>query len=151
MKDDMQIPPGTEDLDWVNLAETPLAIERGRIDAGEACCLVLVAGLQYHDYHAWDDILERRIMPAAGDRVSLMRRPENRADVNAVEIWWRDGHHFGYLPREIAAVIAPEMDAGVALRAYIVDPGDGCPWSVQVLLVGPACKPLLAPSPAPGA
>lgn len=121
---------------------TPLDLELERLRAGEPWCTVAVAGLQFYRYGEWDEVLDRPVIPEAGDRLALMRRPENPADPHAVEIWWRDGHQFGHVPRDTAAELAPLMDAGAACRAYVLDPGDGEAWSLRALLVGPAAGPL---------
>jgi hypothetical protein len=51
-----------------------------------------------------------------GDRLRLKRDYENAIDRNAVSVL-RSGKAIGFLPREIAQLIAPELDAGVRLRA----------------------------------
>ena len=40
------------------------------------------------------------------------------------------------------------MDAGQALRAYVLHPGDGSQWSLRVLLVGEAARVLRPDLPA---
>lgn len=124
------------------LTGTPLGLELERLRAGERWCIVTVAGLQFYCYGRWDDVLDRLVIPERGDRLALMRRPENPQDQHAVEIWWRDGHQLGHVPRGLAAELAPQLDAGAACRAYVLDPGDGEAWSLRALLVGPAAGPL---------
>ena len=54
--------------------------------------------------------------------VILVRNPANAYDVNAVEVHvpaLGEGAFIGHLAREIAAKIAPLIDAGVEYRAYV--------------------------------
>ncbi|MBE6408783.1 MAG: hypothetical protein E7038_09315 [Lentisphaerae bacterium] len=55
-------------------------------------------------------------------RVYLYREPENRYDRNAIRI--QDGadwevQKLGYVPRDVAAVLAPQMDRGETFAAWI--------------------------------
>lgn len=94
-----------------------------------------IAGLQYYDYDD-DDELIGSIRPEHGDRVQLVRRPDNRHDRNAVEIWWRDARfQLGHIPRKEAAELAPLLDDGANVRGYIWTGGDGEAWSAQIVLV----------------
>ena len=94
-----------------------------------------IAGLQYYDYDRVDDLIGR-IRPARGDRLLLVRQPDNPYDGNAVEVRWRNGRLLlGHLPRKIAAQIAPMLDAGSAVRCFAMNSGTGAGWSVWVLLV----------------
>ncbi|WP_202814891.1 HIRAN domain-containing protein [Aureimonas sp. N4] len=91
---------------------------------------------------AGEGILYGRVRPVVGDRLHLVREPENRHDANAVEVWWRNEYKLGHVPRYLARIVAPELDAGKALRAYVWNGGDGGAWSVDMLLVGPAVAKL---------
>ena len=122
---------------WNALSETPTALERDRIEHGEPWTIAAVAGLQCHAYHK-DDGLDGRVEPRAGDRLHLVRQPDNRFDPNAVEVTWRNEHQLGHLSRALAAEVAPAMDLGVPLRAYVVNEGNGHAWSCHALLVGAA-------------
>lgn len=117
------------------LAETDLGVELARIEAGEPIAIVSIAGLQYHSYHRRDEL--GIVRPYPGDRLSLVREPENPHDGNAVQVWWRNSHMIGHLPWAVAGRVAPGMDAGEPLRAYVLDGGNGCAWSVTALLAGP--------------
>lgn len=110
-------------------------LERPRLDAGEPWCVTQLAGLQFYDYDA-PGLADAPIRPEAGDRLGLTRRPDNRADRNAVEVWLRNEHMLGHLPRDLAAQVAPHLDRGASLRAYALGPGTGRAWSVRALLVG---------------
>jgi hypothetical protein len=94
-----------------------------------------IAGLQFYDYDDADELIGR-IRPAHGDRVQLVRRPDNRYDHNAVEIWWRDARFMlGHLPRREAAELAPLLDAGANVRGYIWTGGTGEAWTAEIALV----------------
>lgn len=121
------------------LQECPLAVEATGLDAGEAWMTTRLAGLQFYSYNQSDG-LEGAVRPQFGDRLHLMRRPDNRADKNAVEIWWKNEFMIGHLPAHNAEEVAPLMDAGKALRAYVSDPGDGRAWSLEAILIGPAAE-----------
>lgn len=70
-----------------------------------------------------------------------MRNPGNRYDPNACEVWWRNAYLLGHLPRSLARDVAPLMDAGRPLRAYVYRPGSGAAWSMSALLLGGAVEP----------
>lgn len=124
-----------EALDLALYADTALWLESGLADGTEFWTSVVAAGLQFYRYADPDD-LGGRVMPAPGDRLALVRTPDNEADANAVEIWWRNEHQLGHLPRGVAAELAPRLDGGDPVRAYVADPGTGEAWSLVVLLVG---------------
>ncbi|MEE7478754.1 HIRAN domain-containing protein [Methylobacterium hispanicum] len=117
------------------------AIEAGRIRAGEPWAGCEIAGLQFYDY---DQIgLDGEpVRPRAGDRLVVVRAPDNEHDGNAVEVWWRNDVRIGHLPRGVAREVAPAMDAGLSLRAYVSDPGTGEAWTARALLGGPAAAEL---------
>ena len=51
--------------------------------------------------------------------VTLTRRPDNPYDNNAIEVRTMDDRMLGHLSREVAAKIAPQMDAGKHFRATV--------------------------------
>ncbi|MCB8840194.1 HIRAN domain-containing protein [Aurantimonas sp. VKM B-3413] len=114
---------------------TDLEIEASRLDAGEPDAWCRIAGLQYYGYGRSDG-LDGVVMPRVGQRLSLVRRPDNPSDPNAIEIWLGNQHHIGHIPREDAEHLAPILDAGGAVRAYCGNPGNGTAWSATVVLVG---------------
>jgi hypothetical protein len=83
--------------------------------AGEVRVLVQsspLAGFQYHAGEAlWQDMRE-------GDRLTLVREPENTHDGNAVRVEWR-GQKLGYLPRAENRSVAAAMDRGEPVDARI--------------------------------
>jgi len=91
--------------------------------------------MQFYDYDDEDDLVGR-IRPQHGDRIQLVRRPCNRHDPNAVEVWWRDGQfQLGHIPRKEAAELAPLLDDDANVLGFIWDGGNGYNWSAQVVLV----------------
>jgi len=53
-----------------------------------------------------------------GDRLELVREPDNPYDANAVRIEWR-GRKLGYLPRHDNTAVARQLDRGAALEARV--------------------------------
>lgn len=132
----------TPDLlpDLTGLEDTDAGVEIPALRAGEPWIDSSLAGLQFYDYAGIDEMTGEPLIPAAGDRLVLVREPENPHDTNAIEVWWRNGVRLGHLPRRVAAEVAGPLDAGVALRAYVAHGGDGEAWSARALLVGPAAE-----------
>lgn len=71
-----------------------------------------LAGSQYYAVGTFWDTLK------VGDRLTLVREPENRHDRNAIRVEWR-GHRLGYVPRRENGSVAAAMDAGDRLSARI--------------------------------
>lgn len=59
-----------------------------------------------------------------GARVELGRDYDNAFDRNAIGVFV-DGEELGYLPRQIAQLLAPEMDTGLGLHAIISRKDEG--------------------------
>ncbi|MCX8087625.1 MAG: HIRAN domain-containing protein [Rhodocyclaceae bacterium] len=71
-----------------------------------------LAGFQYHAGEAlWDEL-------KVGDRLTLIREPENPYDARAVRVEWR-GHKLGYLPRAENEAVAAAMDRGERVEGRI--------------------------------
>ena len=51
---------------------------------------------------------------------TLVREPENPYDPNAIKVTAAGVAFLGYLPREIAAELAPLMDEGMQFNAFFV-------------------------------
>ena len=85
------------------------------VGAGEVRMLVQsspLAGFQYYAGEAlWQEMHE-------GDRLTLIREPQNTHDANAVRVEWR-GQKLGYLPRAANRAVADAMDAGEPVDARI--------------------------------
>lgn len=127
--------------DLTGLAGTPVAVELPRLAVGEPWFTTQVAGLQFYDYGRRDEDLDVIVMPTNGDRLQLVRDPENPHDHHAIRIVWRNDRQLGHVPRTVACDVAPLLDAGAAARAYVVDAGDGEAWSCRALIVGAAAAP----------
>jgi len=54
-----------------------------------------------------------------GDRVNVRRDYDNATDRNAVALYL-NGREIGYLPRQVAQVLAPEIDTGREVTATIL-------------------------------
>jgi hypothetical protein len=89
-------------------------------DAPELVALGLrVAGVAGAGQHHADALLSDSVAP--GRPLQLRREPDNAHDPNAVQVHPGDGGvQVGWVPRELAAELAPELDAGR-------------PWSAVVL------------------
>jgi len=71
-----------------------------------------LAGSQYHALDEfWREI-------RVGDRLDLIREPDNRYDSKAIRVEWR-GHQLGYVPRAQNRIIAGAIDAGERLSARV--------------------------------
>jgi hypothetical protein len=53
-----------------------------------------------------------------GDRVRLVREPDNQYDSNAVQVWFI-AVWIGYIPKVANPAIAAAMDAGIAPEAVV--------------------------------
>ena len=53
-----------------------------------------------------------------GDRLTLVREPDNPHDANAVRIEWK-GRKLGYVPRRDNVHLARQMDLGAAVEGRI--------------------------------
>ncbi|MEH3144083.1 MAG: HIRAN domain-containing protein [Methylobacterium frigidaeris] len=133
------IETGLPDLTGLDGAD--VAVEAARLAAGEPWFSSEVAGLQYYAYGTVDELTGDQVIPQPGDRLHLVREPENPHYRHAIQVWWQNSHMLGHLPRSVAAEVAPLLDAKVAARAYVAEPGDGEAWSLRALVVGPAAEP----------
>lgn len=70
----------------------------------------------------------------SGQQLFLERERDNRADENAVIVLTTLRQPCGYVAKEHAKIIAPEMDSGIAWRAKVLSRGHAmrCP---QILLM----------------
>ena len=106
--------------------DAPLLAERGLRVSG-------VAGTQFRPGALDSDAL------APGSLLALRREPGNEHDANAIAVD-AGGEHVGFVPREIAAELAPELDASrpwaaVVLREQRPSPRD--PRSGVTMLLSP--------------
>ena len=63
-----------------------------------------------------------------GDRLELIRVPENPSDPNAIKIFTRDRVKLGYVPRKDNPVLARLMDAGKLLYAILAEKAWQADW-----------------------
>lgn len=63
-----------------------------------------------------------------GDRLELIRIPDNPSDPNAIKIFTRDRVKLGYVPRKDNPVLARLMDAGKLLYAVVAEKGWQGDW-----------------------
>jgi hypothetical protein len=89
---------------------------------------------------------------APGAPLELHRDPDNEHDANAIAVLARSGEQLGWVPREIAEELAPELDAGkpwsaVVLREQRTSPRD--PRTGLTMLLAPADGIELRASPPP--
>ena len=76
-----------------------------------------IAGVQHH---APDFVADKLAVKAV---LLLQREPDNSFGANAVALWARDGEtpvKVGYVPRELAALLAPLLDARVTFGARVI-------------------------------
>lgn len=99
---------------WLALLSAALCLPPPVL-AAEAAIVVQrspLAGLRhYAGVETWREM-------RAGDRLQLVREPDNPYDANAVRVEWR-GMKLGYVPRRDNAAVARQMDRGTALEARI--------------------------------
>jgi len=81
-----------------------------------------LAGSQYYAVStSWTDI-------RVGDRLTLIREPDNRHDRHAIRVEW-NGHKLGYVPRAENKAAARAMERGEKLEARVTRlRDDPDPW-----------------------
>ena len=127
---------------WV-AGYTPVDPDSGRYLARDAPELgargLIVAGVagaaRFHD-----DVLQSA-QAAPGCALTLRRDPANEHDPNAIAVLTAGGEQLGWVPRDVAAQVAPRLDAGeawaaVVLRERRASPRD--PRSGLTMLLAPA-------------
>jgi hypothetical protein len=98
-----------------------------------------VAGVAGAGRHHADALAAANVGP--GRPLELRRDPENEHDPSAIAVHAPGGDQVGWVPREIAAELAPALDAGepwaaVVLREQRASPRD--PRSGLTMLLAPA-------------
>lgn len=63
-----------------------------------------------------------------GERLELIRVPDNPSDPNAIKIFTRDRVKLGYVPRKDNQILARLMDAGKLLYAVIAEKAWQSDW-----------------------
>lgn len=95
---------------------------------------VAVAGAQHHRDALVSDA------PAPGSPLALRRDPDNEHDANAIAVL-AAGRQVGWVPRELAAELAPQLDAGSPWSAVVLRerrPSPREPRTGLTMLVAPA-------------
>ena len=91
------------------------ALWLGVAQAGEVRILVQSSPLAGFKYHAGEDLWPEL---REGDRLDLVREPDNEHDANAIRVEWH-GRKLGYLPRKENRAVAAAMDNGDKVDARI--------------------------------
>ncbi len=71
----------------------------------------IIVGTQYHDKATYDSLQQ-------GDRLRLVREPDNEHDHNAIAVLTIEGRKLGYVPRNDASLIAEKIDTLELLEVY---------------------------------
>ena len=74
---------------------------------------VCLAGVSFED--------RQLIIPniKVGTPMTLKRDPYNKHDRYAIKVFDKNENHIGWIPKEIAAIIGPEIDAGIVWKAKV--------------------------------
>ncbi|MEP6953405.1 MAG: HIRAN domain-containing protein [Solirubrobacteraceae bacterium] len=88
--------------------DAPELADRGLVVAS------IAGAAQHHGGALQSDAL------APGHRLALRRDPENPHDHNAIAVETPGGEQAGWVPREVAAELAAELDAGRAWSALVL-------------------------------
>jgi hypothetical protein len=81
----------------------------------ESMIVVRSSPLAGFQFHAGDALFAQM---QVGDRLALVREPDNPHDPNAVRVEWRQVK-LGYVPRRDNPQVARQIDLGAALEARI--------------------------------
>ncbi len=73
-----------------------------------------------------------------GDKLHLVREPENAFDKNAIAVHHIEDGKLGHLAASLARVLAPMIDHGYKFRARLLDVGDDCEISLRMQEKRPA-------------
>lgn len=73
----------------------------------------MVEGTRYHTY------ADHLVGMHRDQQLNLIREPDNPYDPNAIAVYHM-AHRVGYLPRTLAAELAPQMDQGIIYIALTV-------------------------------
>ncbi len=99
---------------WAALVTAAISVSASAL-AADAVIVVqrspLAAFRHYDGAEIWRDM-------KTGDRLELVREPENPYDSGAIRVEWR-GRKLGYVPRQDNAAVARQLDRGTPLEARI--------------------------------
>lgn len=106
-------PPLLEDVSKVVFAASPNALIKKFTNIDSFLPTeVAVMGIKYNNRYVAASLAK------SNQEVSLFRDYDNAVDRNAIGIRLFK-KEIGYVPRDVAQILAPEMDTGIALNAYI--------------------------------
>jgi hypothetical protein len=134
--------PDDGSIVWV-AGYTPVDADSGRYLARDAPQLsargLIVAGVAGAARFHSDVLQSEEVSPGAA--LALRREPGNEHDPNAIAVLAASGGQVGWVPREVAAQVAPDVDDGrpwaaVVLRERRASPRD--PRSGLTMLLAPA-------------
>jgi hypothetical protein len=77
-----------------------------------------VAGIAGAGLHHADALQSEDVGPARS--LELLRQPENPHDPNAIAVHAAGGEQVGWVPRDLAEELAPEIDAGRPVSAVVL-------------------------------
>lgn len=114
-----------------------LARDAPELAARELVVAGVAGAARFHD-----DVLQSAAV-APGAPLALRRDPGNEHDPNAIAVLAAGGAQLGFVPREVAAALAPQLDAGrawaaVVLRERRASPRDPRSGLTMLLAPGPA-------------
>lgn len=74
----------------------------------------------------------------AGEQLSMRRERQNQFDQNAIALYDSRDHHLGFIPKDMASNLAPMMDAGERLDAFVmsVSGGNGFSYGLNIKISG---------------
>jgi hypothetical protein len=83
---------------------------------------LLITELKGLEYRVRDPLARRRLELELmfGCAVTIKRKLKNKFDKNACAVYLKR-KHIGYIPREIAKIIAPKLDRGYQYKAFTLD------------------------------
>ena len=98
-------------------------------------CVTSIAGLQYYDIE--DEKLSGDVQPEVAERLLLVREPSNPYDANAIQVRNENGEYMlGHIPRDIAEILAPVLDALKDISACCWRKYNGETWSLSAIVYG---------------
>ncbi|WP_339171170.1 HIRAN domain-containing protein [Anoxybacillus sp. FSL W8-1294] len=72
-----------------------------------------------------------------GEELFLEREPDNEHDPNAISVWNEYGEQLGYINKDLASKLAPQMDKGMRVACFVtaVTGGDDKSYGCNIKLV----------------
>jgi HIRAN domain len=104
------------------------ALAAGPAPAAEASIIVQRSPLAGYRHYGGASVLREM---RAGDRLELVREPDNPYDSRAIRVEWR-GVKLGYVPRRDNAAVARQMDLGAPLIARVAGVKENRNHSVRI-------------------